>query len=293
VEERVDAGVVCIKIMHLKDQMKKFNKRWSITSTDSCKDAFVKFKIRILNILKNIDKHVTNSSITDFCQYYGIEEIWNTQQYEDRSRSTNIAGRLSQETDEIEFYRLIELIFSLDINSTTGYDYSDQYNKKILLKKVVEAIELSDVNVSITSFEEEVVLYPKGEKILDEELVESPLSFLNKKSVKHFVRALEFYQSKESIKSAESLRRALEEFLRYKLENTKGLGANITEIQKKLKSDGRDVQVRNIIGSILNYLDKYFNENSKHNDGDINDAENEFLIYQAGSLLKYVNNDFK
>ena len=64
----------------------------------------------------------------------------------------------------------------------------------------------------------------------------------------------------------------------------------ISEFQTKLKSDKRDAQVRNIIGSIFNYLDQYFNENSKHNDGDIDDAENEFLIYQTGLLMRYLNN---
>jgi len=146
------------------------------------------------------------------------------------------------------------------------------------------------MNMVITTHDGEVILYPKGEKELDNELVNFPLSFLDKDSGAHFVQALKFFQSKNFIKSAESLRRSLEEFLKKKLNNTKGLDANITELQKKLKSDGRDAQVRNIIGSIFNYLDQYFNDNSKHNDGDINNTENEFLIYQTGLLMRYIEN---
>ncbi|MEY2664231.1 MAG: hypothetical protein RIT04_39 [Candidatus Parcubacteria bacterium] len=270
--------------------MQKFNKRWSITSVDSYEVAFRKFKTRILNIFKDIDGHVTNESITAFCQYYGIEEIWHTQAYGERSWSTNIMGRLSQESDEKEFYRLIELLFSLDIESTIGYrGYECTYSKDILFHSVQKAVELSDVNVSITASDGEIILYPKGEKILDEELVDSPLSFLNKESAEHFIQALQFYQSKKHIKSAESLRRSLEEFLRFKLKNSKGLNANITELQLKLKSDKKDAQVRNIVHLIFSYLDQYFNDNSKHNDGDIDDLENEFLIYQIGLLLKYLN----
>jgi hypothetical protein len=276
--------------MDLKDKMNKFNKRWSITSTDSYEEAFKKFKIRILNIFENIDHHVTDESITAFCQFYGIKEVWHTQTYGDHSWSTNIGDRLEQEDDEKEFYKLIELIFSLDIRSIMSYGGNGYtYSKDILYRDVVKAVGLSDVNLSVTDTDGEVILYPKGEDILDEELVNSPLSFLNKESLEHFIQALQFYQSKKHIKSAESLRRTLEEFLRYVLNNTKGLNVNIIELQTRLKSDGRDLQVRKILSSTFNYLDQYFNENSKHNDGDIDDSENEFLIYQTGLLIRYVN----
>lgn len=279
--------------MDLKERMEKFNKRWNITSIDSYEDAFLKFKTRILNIFKDIDKHLTDNSITTFCQYYGIKEVWHSQPYRDYSWSTNVIDRLNQEIEENEFYKLIELIFSLDITQTGGYRGEITYSKNILFREVSNAVGLSDVNVSITVTDDEVILYPKGEKLLDEEMVNSPLSFLNEESAKHFVQALQFYQTKKHIKSAESLRRALEEFLRHKLNNAKGLNANITELQTKLKSDGRDAQVRNIVGSTFNYLDQYFNENSKHNDGDIDDPENEFLIYQIGLLMRYIDKNLK
>lgn len=275
--------------MNLKGKMEKFNKRWNITSVDSPEKAFSKFKTRILNIFEDIDSHLTDESITAFCQYYGIKEEWHSQPYGDHSLSTNVIDRLNKENDEKEFYRLIELIFSLGITSEIGYGHQYKYSKDILFRDVYNAIDFSDINLSITATDGGVILYPKGEELLDDKLVDSPLSFLNKESVEHFVQALQFYQVKKYIKSAESLRRALEEFLRNKLKNTKGLTANITELQVKLKSDGRDVQVRNILGSIFSYLDQYFNENSKHNDGDINESENEFLIYQIGLLMRYIN----
>lgn len=275
--------------MNLKSKMEKFNKRWNITSSDSYEESFKKFKTRILNIFVDIDRHVTDGSIVAFCQYYGIKEIWHSQPYGDRSWSTNVIDRLEAEENEKEFYRLIELIFFLDITSTVGYDRSYTYSKNILLREVMNAVELSDVNVAITVSNEEVILYPRGEKELDEELVNRTLSFLNDQSNEHFEHALKFYQAKNPIKSAESLRRSLEEFLRFKLKNSKGLDANIAELQKKLKSDQRDLQVRNVIFQTFSYFDQYFNENSKHKDGDINYAENEFIIYQTGLLMRYLD----
>ncbi|MBU4216412.1 hypothetical protein L6270_01365 [Candidatus Parcubacteria bacterium] len=277
--------------MNLRERMEKFNKRWSVESSESYEEAFKKFKTRILNIFKNIDSYVSKESVSLFCQYYGIEEVWKSETFGDRVWSKNIENRLYQENSEKEFYRLIELIFSLEISSRTGYDRRDIYSRSILYDKVLDAVNYSDINLSITVAGDDVILYPKGEEVLDDKLVDHPLSFLKSNSADHFVQALKFYQAKNYIKSADSLRRTLEEFLKYVMKNTRGLNANILELQKKLKTDGRDAQVRNIIGSIFNYLDTYFNENSKHNDGEINDSENEFLIYQTGLLLRYVNNN--
>ncbi|MBC6415943.1 MAG: hypothetical protein GDA46_06090 [Bdellovibrionales bacterium] len=118
-------------------------------------------------------------------------------------------------------------------------------------------------------------------------MVNKALSFLNKNSNKHFEEALKFYENKTTIKSAESLRRSLEEFLRHKLKNQKELQENIETLQKKIKNNS-NVEVRNIIIQIFKYLDKYFNEQSKHNDDNIKDSENEFLIYQTGLLMRYI-----
>lgn len=275
--------------MDLKGRMESFNKRWNVTLSESYEEAFKKFKQRILNIFKNIDHHVTKESIATFCQYYGIHEKWESNIYRDHSWSENIANRLIKENDEKEFYRLIELIFALDITSTRGYRQEIEYSKDLLFSEVVKAVDLSNVNVAITAIKGEVILYPKGEKELDSELVDYTLTFLNKEAGDHFVQALQFYQAKNPVKSAESLRRTLEEFLRFKLNNSKGLDGNITELQKTLKADKRDAQVRNIILQAFSCLDQYFNENSKHNDGDIDDSENEYLIYQIGLGLRYIN----
>ncbi len=274
--------------MSLKDKMERFNKRWNISSEESYEDAFVKFKTRILNIFKDIDHHLTDESISEFCQFYGIQEKWESSIYGDNRRSKNIITRLVNEADEKEFYKLIELIFALDIRTTADYYGGDTYSKNILYRKVREAIEYSSVNLSIATSNGEVILYPKGEEELDVSLVNYPLSFLKGSVGEHFVHALKFYEEKKHVKSAESIRRTLEEFLRLKLDNTRGLDANIIEVQKVLKTDGADAQVRNVINATFRHLDQYFNENSKHNDGDIDEGENEFLIYQAGLLMRYI-----
>lgn len=275
--------------MNLKDKIQKFNQRWNIKEKESYEESFNKFKTRILNIFEDIDHKVADESISLFCQIFGIKEEWEYGTMDNRY-SENIINYLEQEENEIEFYKILEFIFALDIHSSMGYRHEIIYSKETIYRDVCRAIEFSNINLTTTQTKNgEIIFYPKGEKFLDNVIVNNTLSFLNKESSEHFEQSLKYYQSKKSVKSAESLRRANEEFLRHKLKNNKGLQVNIIELQKKLKDDNRDSQVKNIIFQTFSYLDQYFNENSKHNDGDIDNAENEFLIYQTALLMRYIN----
>jgi len=281
--------------MDLKEREVQFNKRWDIIITDSYEEAFLKFKTRILNVFKDIDSQVSAKSKREFCQYYAIPEKVRPSKNAKPRSSGIIESRLRLQNNEKEFYRLIEIILSLDI-SANGYSSNQPYDntKKNIISDIEKAIKLSEVNVVMSVISKNnVILYPKGEELLDDELVNLPLSFLSPESAQHFVDALKFYESKNSIKSAESLRRTIEEFLKNKLENTKALKENTKSIEPILKGKGTNSQVAKITGQIFNYLDTYFNDNSKHNDGIISEEENEFLIYQVGVLLRYINNAIK
>lgn len=272
-------------------KINKFNKRWEIIDDSTYEEEFKKFKTRVLNIFSDIDDNVPDEGISKFCQFLGIPEKWKHSFVGRRKWTTVIIDSLIQENDEKKFYRLLKIIFSLPIRPTDDFNYEITYSKDILYRKLAEAIKFSKVNLAITKKDEEIILFPRGEEKLDQKLVEEVLSFLNNKSNKHFVDALNSYEKgvkKARVKSAESLRRSLEEFLRFKLENRKGLKKNIKELQTRLKEDGRDPSIRGIIFQTFKYLDTYFNENSKHKNGDINEEENEFLIYQIGLLMRYI-----
>ena len=287
--------------MNFKEHRKDFNRRWNITSSENLEEAFKQFKQRILNFFKNyerktdhsynisigIDEVITKKGIEDFCQNYCIELQWKSRMVPGmiiENYGSHIIDYMHKEHTEKEFYRLIEVIFSLEFEN----DFQGEI-KSTVINKVKEIIENSDVNVSIGQNKNgQFILYPKGEKKLDEELVNKTFLFLNDKSNKHFEEALKFYQNKYYVMSAENLRRSLEEFLRYKLNNQKGLDKNITILQNKLKQENNQPEIRNIIFHTFNSLDKYFNEYSKHG-YNVKEPENEFLIYQAGLLMRYID----
>jgi len=280
----------------IRKKLEEFNKRWNISDEQNYAQEFSKFKVRIINIFEDIDIHVNDEDIKLFCKILGIKEVWHSSPYSFGGHwSKNIINALKNEDNEREFYRLLQIIFYLPIKSSyknRGYEYG----KNLLFKETKEALNLSNVNLTITMQGDDVIFYPKGEKEFDEKLVNQVLIFLNDESQRHFIDALKFYETGDpnnAIKSAEELRRSLEEFLRHKLRNKLGLDKNISELIKKLKADKRDPVIRNIIFKTFDYLDKYFNENSKHRDGDINSAENEFLIYQMGILIRYIEANLK
>ncbi|MFA6251453.1 MAG: hypothetical protein WC603_02400 [Candidatus Paceibacterota bacterium] len=271
--------------------MDDFNKRWGIIEEIDYKEEFEKFKIRVLTVFREVDSHVEEEVVENFCNKLGIPVNWTYDDFNYRNYGENIINILTSIKEEKKFYFALELLLNLPIQTLIGYSHDEKYSRNILVKKFFEILNYSKVNLKVIIEDKKVVLYPAGDEMLDVELVDNTLNFLNAEAKKHFVEALKFYQDKKYIKSAEGLRRSLEEFLRNRLKNTKGLNANITELQAKLKKDGRDPQVRNIIQSTFGCLDQYFNENSKHNDGDIDDSENEFLIYQTGLLMRYINSN--
>lgn len=199
--------------------------------------------------------------------------------------------RLESENDEKKFYRLLQIISNLPITIAPGSDHEIVFRHSRFFHDLCEAIELSDVNISLVVEDDEIIFYPKGEEKLDDVLSEEVSSFLNPESQKHFVDALHAFSNlspNNAIKSTEGLRRSLEEFMPFKFENEQGLAGNIQELAKKLKEDSRDPRIRNIVVQNFNLLDHYFYENSKHSDGDIDEAENEFLMYQTGPLMRYI-----
>ena len=282
--------------MDFHKKLKQINKRWDISTTKIPEEEFGIFKTRILNIFQGIDQHVKNEDISLFCNILGISENWISAGYMSGTYSTNIYDELQKENDPKMFYRLLEIIFALDIKKDQDYRRNIvHYSRAMLFNKVLDAFEYSNVNAKITAKKDEIIIYPAGEEFLDENLVNPVLSFLNKKATAHFIDALKSYGEKNNkarIKSSESLRRCLEEFLRQKLKNKKGLKANITEISRRLKSEKTNNDVRNIFDQIIRKLDDYFNENSKHGDGQIKEFEGEYLIYQVSVILRYLHGFF-
>ncbi|MBT3756916.1 MAG: hypothetical protein HOD64_00630 [Candidatus Cloacimonetes bacterium] len=272
--------------MDLKIKIDNFNKRWKLMDDESLEDGFEKFKIRVLNILKDIDSYVGPANISTFCLALGIQENYN---YDGFSHYSNIIiNTLRDENNIVKFFRMIEIIFNLEFKN----ERKGKLLKEISILQVEKAFQYSNINARIEKIEDEIIILPAGEKLLDEEVINHVLSFLDGDALLHFVDALKDFElntEKSRVNSVDHLRRSLEEQFREELENSKGLQKNIIELSRKLKLMEVNDDVRKMVAFTLKSLDQLFNENSKHNDGSLNEPENEYLIYQVALLMRYVH----
>lgn len=147
--------------MDINKNLSEFNKRFDFIEDSSYEEEFKKFKARVLNILKYIDRYTSAEGIRLFCQILGIPEKWNSPPYGE-SYSENIINSLLKEDNEKKFYRLLQIIFSF-----LPIEISRFTSREKLIYQISQAIELSNINLSITVKKEEVIFYPKGETTLD------------------------------------------------------------------------------------------------------------------------------
>jgi hypothetical protein len=278
----------------IKTKLEEFDKRWDIIENSEYEVEFNKFKTRIINLLNSKKSSFNIFPAGNYTEKFF--QIWGLIYLYDYNHDCNFDKYLIpfflEEKNEKIFYKKIQSVFYLPEKRDNIYTEKSKLFIDVFYYEISDILSYSYVNLFITRNETEVILYPKGEKEFDEKIVNEILKFLNPDSNQHFTESLKFYlegTDRSFIKSAESLRRTLEEFLRFKLQNNKGLDANIKEIMTLHKRDGKDKQIRNVINNVFDYLDSYFNENSKHQDGDIDENECEYLIYQTGVLLRYIN----
>lgn len=174
--------------------------------------------------------------------------------------------------------------------------FIDIFKSQSLFSEIKDVFEISSIDFdAILINGNNIQIYRKGEKFLDQELVEKPLGFLESESLRCFKNSLDEYNNKKWRESCEAVRMCLEEFLKLKLNNTKNLKNNIDEVLSKINNikqfQGKNKisEINNLIKKELEYLDCFFNANSKHNSGDIDENEVEYIIYQAGVTMRYIN----
>ena len=180
--------IFLIEKMNFKEHQIQFKKRWNIKLNPTFEVSFEKFHTRCMN---NLSEEVCNilhkdEVINMYLDYYAISS--SGIQYSDI-----IINKLYAVHDSpIEFYLLIErialIIKELNLNSASLIQS---------LKQTIQyALNLSDVDITLGEKEDEIIFYPKGEKELDNNLVNKALEFLNQESNFHFIKSLNLYQEK-------------------------------------------------------------------------------------------------
>ncbi len=192
---------------------------------------------------------------------------------------------LSEENAFIEFIQYLQLIFWLDLNSEV---------KKKLYLGFKEDIELSLLDIQIKIIKgDNIIFYPKGSKLLDEEVVNDVLDWLISypKVQKSFKSALEKYHNKIYQRNLiDDLRLSLELLFKEILNNNKGLENQEKPLGEYLKEKNVPTQLKNMYWKLIDYYAKYQNSYAKHeNKADSMDSsEIEFVIYLTGTFIRFL-----
>ncbi|MCX7119971.1 MAG: hypothetical protein NTZ86_08960 [Legionellales bacterium] len=268
--------------MNYKARKEQFLERFGITDKTHLNELVVQFKNGIANCLDHIDTMIPSQEIRRYCGWFGVKASFNLTMSGEYGK--NIYNCVTKEDDWGRYLLKIEQIFYLNFTSSR--------EKNELFKNVSEIFQNSELSLNFILSKDSYVVYPNGSDFLDKEIVNKTLKFLNNEAHEHFICALRLFSKQNKadyIKCSESIRRSFEEFLKFTLQNQKGLKENIKIIEPRLKNDHKINEIRSIFHSYLDVMDKFFNENSKHKDGDIGAADCEFIIFLAALLMRYLS----
>lgn len=137
---------------------------------------------------------------------------------------------------------------------------------------------------------ENVFIFPKGAKELDDALVSQPLEWLKAYPLAHkaFVKVLKDYVSvTESNASdvADGFRKALETFFQEFFSSSKSLENLKPEYGSFLKSYGVPKELANDFNTLLGAFTDYNNNYAKHHDKSSKNVL-EYLLYQTGNIIR-------
>lgn len=200
--------------------MKNFQSRWGIDQSPA--EEWGKFKKRLKVVIGDPKLEASPDEIKVFAFRLG-------QDTEDIASPDNFGhswfldiGDLIDDVDSDQ--EIAEIVESL-LNSIEYGINADQISKYI---------NNNSSGIRISQSKQGWVTYPRGEKMLDEKLVEKPLNFLDGQALIEFKKALGHYKFHRWEESAEKARRTIEEYLRNKLNSRKSGDGLINELSKKL-----------------------------------------------------------
>lgn len=270
-----------------------FCKRWNLV--DDNKDCNT-IKTRCLNVISKLLNSANRSA--DFSFSLQKEDFLN----EYCSELSMILGFdfRSDSFDTFENKDLYKKIAKLDLNDSKSYstfiwfleetlNYNFGYNlkKEDLVKKINEALILSNAKIKILKNGGIYELYPTNVEMLDEHLIFDTLNWLNKfpKAKDHFSKAVKLEIIEDNYRIIiDELRLSLELLLQELFNNQKSLENQKSELGKYLKDNNISKEINNMYIKIFDLYTSYNNNNAKHSD-DIDLLEINYMIYLTGTFI--------
>jgi hypothetical protein len=275
------------KNVNLEKKITGFHKRWNIEMSEDY--AWNVFKNRLLNsyasILKNEFIYEENCD-EEFMSLIGVHDS----QTKHEKLKLSMTGKDIEDCPSYKFFineTDIKKIL-LGIEAISWMESIQLEKKNRFFADIKSIIRITNVPIELIQTGNEFLIYPSGAKLLDEKLVNDNLDWLEDypEIYETFKKSL----SELGIKGKErqvidNLRLVFELLLKKKLNNSKSMENQKSELGKYLKSKGISIEISNLYWIVLDYYSKYQNNNIKHSDN-ANPNEVEFILYLTGTLMR-------
>ncbi len=258
--------------------LKQFNKNFGVsTSVEEEQKGFINRTNHFLQEIRHklLSKEDYYSLFATVCVQLGL----NPQQVIDANSFMYATVPDLKEILPSNFLNSLKLI-----TAVRSYYQKTRRMTAIIDENIEAFISLSSVDLGITY--RAGMFFPKGEELLDKELVEYALNSLDKfpNENKDLQNALENYRGCSKYGVVENCYRCIEGFARGILKNNKTLIDNKAEL---IKSSGLSEHWKKILA---NYID-YGNEYGRHASAkrhDFNEAEVEAYLYTTCLLIRLI-----
>ena len=272
---------------------KNFNQRWNIIDVTEEKKEF---KTRFLMIMedefnKNGPRNYFDEKkqyIKNFCiEISGSIGYNSTFNLSNTFSSTSLYSYINNlnTNDEDEFTKLL-FIIEIILN----YDYKGYIKNEHLVKRVAEAMKVSNIKAKILFSDDLYQIFPLDIEFLNKPLVTDILNWLNKypKAKQNFQKALKKARNTSNYRNIiDDLRLSLELFLKNVFSNDKSLEKQIDIIGNYLKEHNISKEISNMYIKLIDYYTKYNDNHAKHDDSII-EVEIDYIIYLTGCFIRFI-----
>jgi hypothetical protein len=285
--------------MNTLEKLSAHKKRWDIEIDDQA--AFQVFKSRIV---QDLEGYVRSWSFWyRFARKFNYHIGYTAIQLDTSQQSNSVMGerfldllRSAPGIKEISHY--FQICFTA-IEELTEESQKENSTTSTLDKIKVKLFEVfskalgftPEMNVEITQVNGEVILYPKGAKLLDDAVINQNLIWLESHPnvLSAFERALIHYMEGDKRKYRnllDDLRFALEQLLKDVLKNDKSLEYQKTELLRWLEAQGVHKQTINMYHALLfGPYSQFQNDAVKHGE-EFTENDIEFTIYMTGTFMR-------
>lgn len=250
-------------------------KRWNIEYSEE--ESFQQFRYRMEVYLRKVKISPSEADLYNFLVGSGIA---------DYIHGTTFPHLFRSDLGLTEYISRVQALFEL-------YERLENTEKWETLAKAVDTcLDYSpDIGISFHKDKETAILYPKGAGLLDDEIVNRTLLWLNEhpKVLQPYETALKLYMEQDESKQRnllDNLRFAIEQLLKEILQNNKSLENQQKELGLWLKGKSVHQQVINLYNQLLfGPFRQYQNDAVKHA-GEYREQDIEFMIYLAGTFMR-------